>query len=141
LAVFSAGAYGYTMSSNYNARPMCAEVLVDGNEFQRPGEWRAGGSLQWKLFEWGKTYHTYKQAEHKIFKLEAEHRNLRNKISFEVKAAYSTFGVAKSTFSSMLDKGLDTSKLVFGLCINWFGWIMLLYLSNLFQLHIDNLDV
>jgi hypothetical protein len=30
----------------------------------------------------------------------------------------STFGAAESTFSSMLDKGLDTSKLVFGLCIN-----------------------
>ncbi|MHC5000889.1 MAG: diaminopimelate decarboxylase [Planctomycetota bacterium] len=33
VAVFSAGAYGYTMASNYNARPMCAEVLVDGDKF------------------------------------------------------------------------------------------------------------
>ena len=33
IAVFSAGAYGYTMASNYNARPMCAEVLVDGEHF------------------------------------------------------------------------------------------------------------
>lgn len=31
LAVFSAGAYGFTMSSNYNARPRAAEVLVDGS--------------------------------------------------------------------------------------------------------------
>lgn len=30
LAVFSAGAYGSTMSSNYNTRPRAAEVLVDG---------------------------------------------------------------------------------------------------------------
>lgn len=30
LAVFDAGAYGFTMSSNYNARPRAAEVLVDG---------------------------------------------------------------------------------------------------------------
>lgn len=30
LAVRSAGAYGYTMSSNYNTRPRAAEVLVDG---------------------------------------------------------------------------------------------------------------
>lgn len=30
LAVFSAGAYGFTMSSNYNARPRAAEVLVKG---------------------------------------------------------------------------------------------------------------
>ena len=30
LAVFSAGAYGFAMSSQYNARPRAAEVLVDG---------------------------------------------------------------------------------------------------------------
>lgn len=34
VAVFSAGAYGYTMAGNYNARPMCPEVLVDGNRFE-----------------------------------------------------------------------------------------------------------
>jgi len=31
LAVMSAGAYGYSMSSNYNSRPRVAEVLVTGN--------------------------------------------------------------------------------------------------------------
>ncbi len=30
LATFSAGAYGMSMASNYNARPRAAEVLVDG---------------------------------------------------------------------------------------------------------------
>ncbi|NNM80210.1 MAG: diaminopimelate decarboxylase [Gallionella sp.] len=30
LAVFSAGAYGMSMSSNYNTRPRAAEVMVDG---------------------------------------------------------------------------------------------------------------
>jgi diaminopimelate decarboxylase len=30
LALFGAGAYGFTMSSNYNSRPRAAEVLVDG---------------------------------------------------------------------------------------------------------------
>ena len=30
LAVMSAGAYGFAMSSNYNARPRSAEVLVQG---------------------------------------------------------------------------------------------------------------
>jgi diaminopimelate decarboxylase len=33
LCVFTAGAYGFTMSSNYNARGRAAEVLVDGNKF------------------------------------------------------------------------------------------------------------
>jgi diaminopimelate decarboxylase len=32
LAVMCAGAYGYVLSSNYNARPRPAEVLVDGAE-------------------------------------------------------------------------------------------------------------
>lgn len=31
LAVFSAGAYGFTMSSNYNSRPRACELLVDGD--------------------------------------------------------------------------------------------------------------
>lgn len=33
LAVRSAGAYGFTMSSNYNTRNRCAEVMVDGGQF------------------------------------------------------------------------------------------------------------
>lgn len=33
LAVMSAGAYGFSMASNYNSRPRVAEVLVSGNEF------------------------------------------------------------------------------------------------------------
>jgi diaminopimelate decarboxylase len=33
LAVMSAGAYGFTMSSNYNSRPRVAEVMVDGKSF------------------------------------------------------------------------------------------------------------
>lgn len=28
----SAGAYGMSMSSNYNTRPRAAEVMVDGNQ-------------------------------------------------------------------------------------------------------------
>jgi diaminopimelate decarboxylase len=33
IAVMSAGAYGFTMSSNYNSRPRVPEVLVGGKEF------------------------------------------------------------------------------------------------------------
>lgn len=32
LAVHSAGAYGFVMSSNYNTRGRCAEILVDGDQ-------------------------------------------------------------------------------------------------------------
>ncbi|MGK2913694.1 MAG: diaminopimelate decarboxylase [Porticoccaceae bacterium] len=34
LCVHSAGAYGFTMSSNYNSRPRAAEVMVDGARLQ-----------------------------------------------------------------------------------------------------------
>ena len=33
MAVMSAGAYGFSMSSNYNARPRAAEVLVKGDRY------------------------------------------------------------------------------------------------------------
>lgn len=32
LAVRSSGAYGFTMSSNYNSRPRAAEVMIDGDQ-------------------------------------------------------------------------------------------------------------
>ena len=31
LAVRSSGAYGFSMSSNYNTRPRAAEIMVDGD--------------------------------------------------------------------------------------------------------------
>jgi diaminopimelate decarboxylase len=34
VAFMSAGAYGYTMASRYNTRPMAAEVLVSGSRFE-----------------------------------------------------------------------------------------------------------
>ena len=32
IAVYNAGAYGFSMSSNYNSRPLCREVLVNGGK-------------------------------------------------------------------------------------------------------------
>lgn len=34
LAILSAGAYGFAMSSNYNSRPRAAEVVVDGDAYR-----------------------------------------------------------------------------------------------------------
>jgi len=34
LAIFSAGAYGFSMSSNYNARPRPCEALVEGTQYR-----------------------------------------------------------------------------------------------------------
>ncbi|MCI0498163.1 MAG: diaminopimelate decarboxylase [Planctomycetales bacterium] len=34
VAIFTAGAYGFSMAGNYNARPMPAEVLVEGDTFR-----------------------------------------------------------------------------------------------------------
>ena len=33
VAIGTAGAYGFSMSSNYNTRPRSAEILVDGDKF------------------------------------------------------------------------------------------------------------
>ena len=38
VAVMSAGAYGFSLASNYNSRPRPAEVLVDGSNFQIVGK-------------------------------------------------------------------------------------------------------
>jgi diaminopimelate decarboxylase len=35
LAIMSAGAYGMSMASNYNSRPLAAEVLVHGTQFRQ----------------------------------------------------------------------------------------------------------
>ena len=32
LAILNAGAYGFTMSSNYNSRPLASEVLITDGE-------------------------------------------------------------------------------------------------------------
>ena len=34
LAIMSAGAYSFSLSSNYNSRPRAAEVLVSGETYQ-----------------------------------------------------------------------------------------------------------
>ena len=34
LAIRTAGAYGFVMSSNYNSRPRACEVLVEGDGFR-----------------------------------------------------------------------------------------------------------
>jgi diaminopimelate decarboxylase len=34
LALWGAGAYGFTQSSNYNSRPRAAEILVSKNRFK-----------------------------------------------------------------------------------------------------------
>ena len=50
----SAGAYGFVMASNYNTRPLAAEILVDGDQSalvrrrQRPEEiWAAETIPSW----------------------------------------------------------------------------------------------
>jgi len=45
LAVRSAGAYGFTMSSNYNSRPSIAEVMVDGEQTHLIGARQSVDSL------------------------------------------------------------------------------------------------
>ncbi|PHS72928.1 MAG: diaminopimelate decarboxylase [Cycloclasticus sp.] len=45
LAIRSSGAYGFTMSSNYNSRPSVAEVMVDGDQVHLIGARQSVESL------------------------------------------------------------------------------------------------
>ncbi len=45
VALMSAGAYGFTMASNYNSRPLAAEVMVQGDQAQVVRERQALGDL------------------------------------------------------------------------------------------------
>ncbi len=49
LAVMTAGAYGYVLSSNYNARPRAAEILVEGDVYRvvRERESNVWGAELW----------------------------------------------------------------------------------------------
>lgn len=54
LAVMDAGAYGFSMSSRYNSRPLCAEVLVGGGRMQVVREAEAMEDIvaKQKIAEW-----------------------------------------------------------------------------------------
>ncbi len=45
VALMSAGAYGFTMASNYNSRPLAAEVMVQGDQAQVVRERQSLGDL------------------------------------------------------------------------------------------------
>ena len=45
VALMSAGAYGFTMASNYNSRPLAAEVMVHGDKAQVVRERQSLGDL------------------------------------------------------------------------------------------------
>ena len=54
MAILDAGAYGSVMSSAYNARPVAAEVMVDGSNWSviraretHPDLWRGESVPHW----------------------------------------------------------------------------------------------
>ncbi|MFQ5441416.1 MAG: diaminopimelate decarboxylase [Thermodesulfobacteriota bacterium] len=57
IAVMSAGAYGFTMSSNYNSRRRAAEVIVKGREYiiargrERLSDLIRGEELPWSVYK------------------------------------------------------------------------------------------
>ncbi len=54
IAIFDTGAYGFVMSSQYNGRPRCAEVLVSGSRWDVIRERESYGDLieKQKIPEW-----------------------------------------------------------------------------------------
>ena len=48
IVIFDTGAYGFVMSSQYNGRPRCAEILVDGENYYVVRDAETFGDLIYK---------------------------------------------------------------------------------------------
>jgi outer membrane protein len=64
------------------------DPTVSGNKYQDSSSWQVGLNLNWKAFEWGKTYYSYKQAEENAYRLVNEYNKLKSDASFDVKSSY-----------------------------------------------------
>jgi len=64
------------------------DPTVSGSAMQDRSEWRAGVQMQWKLFEWGRTYYAREEARQQTRQLVAEYEDLLLQVSFEVKSDY-----------------------------------------------------
>ncbi len=56
---------------------------VNSNRFS---SWNVGVQADWNVFEWGKTYYSYRQQKQLTSKAKAEQSNLHNEVAFEIKS-------------------------------------------------------
>lgn len=61
---------------------------VSGDGIRPDPWWTAGVSMNWQVFEWGKTRYSFEQARQMLRSLREETANLRLNISFEIKSLH-----------------------------------------------------
>ena len=61
---------------------------VQGTQFSDASEWRIRGQLRWAIFEFGQTYYSYRESQENLSQLEAEYRDLKREVLFQVQSAF-----------------------------------------------------
>lgn len=63
---------------NYNRQGDSPDVSGFDSDSNTPdNEWNVGVSMQWRVFDWGQTYHSYKSATQDVHKKQAEYQDLQ----------------------------------------------------------------
>lgn len=77
--IVKSGLYPHVNAAyNYNRQGDSPDVSGFDSDSNTPdNEWNVGVSMQWRVFDWGQTYHSYKSATQDVLKKQAEYQDLR----------------------------------------------------------------
>lgn len=87
---------------------------VNGGSWGTPAQtefsqWSVSVSAQWKVFDFGSTWYSWRQAKKGVSRYEADELNLREEISYAVKAAHLDIGAADARIK-VTRKALEQAK-------------------------------
>ena len=76
------------VSANWQYSQTGDSPAASGSNSQGSGytDWSVGASVNWTLFEWGKTYHAVRQSKETVAQVEAQLERTRLDVGFEVKS-------------------------------------------------------
>lgn len=84
----TASAFYPQLSANLDYYRRGNDPGVSGDGVRPDPWWTAGVSMNWQVFEWGKTRYAYEQARQALLGLREETANLRLSISFQIKSLH-----------------------------------------------------
>jgi len=67
---------------------------VSGDVYHAPSQWQIQAGVHWKLFDWGQTYFSARQADSRVDRLLQEYEALRLEVTYEVRQRYLQVGEA-----------------------------------------------